>query len=341
MLAAADITSLNQKIYKIQKETGVQLAVVLVNEIPQGYTIKTFATQIGKKWHVGTKKRGLVYVAAIQQHLQRLAVAQNLHSKFTDSKSEEILSATKNAYRNEDYSGGLNILINKIHTTLVPASNKSEPTVAEPTPNPAPAKEAVVDDKQKKNDDGDALIGFLFVCGVVAIVLIYRYFKRRQQRLIAENYALMQQQQQYRNNGDYNQGDFNNTGYNTGGGGGYNSGSRSQGNRGSSGIGSFVTGAALGAAGGYGARYLQDKLNEHHNADNDTTPVRDTFSPEISSDNNSGNWGNWGSGDDSDDSGFSDRDDSSSSDSGSSGDSGFSDSADSGSSGDGGSTSNW
>lgn len=337
VLAPADAKALNQKIFIIQKETNVQLAVVLVKKIPAAYTIKSFAAGIGRKWHVGTKKRGLVYVAAIDEHSQRLSVAQNLTPVFTPEKSDAILSSMKTAYRNADYAGGLTILVNKIHTTLVPQAEVKP----EPKPVVADVPAAKADDKAvAKDDNSDILPGVIFFSLVVlAIVVIYYRSKLKQQKITAETMIKMQDIQ----NGGYNQGGYSGgdgAGVYRGGGGGYSSARRPvQGSHRSS-TGSFLTGAALGAAGGYGARYLQDKLNEQHQHEhnNDNVTMPDSFArTPISSDNNDGNWGNWGDGDHHSDSGFSDDDNDSSYDSGSSDDSGFSDSSDDTS----GSTSNW
>lgn len=336
VLTPAEIKALNQKIYIIQQETKVQLAVVLVNKIPAAYTIKSFATGIGRKWHVGTKKRGLVYVAAVDEHSQRLSVAQNLTTVFTPEKSDAILSSMKTAYRNADYAGGLTILVNKIHTTLVPQAEVKQQPKPVLTAVPAKAEDKAV----TKEDNSDILPGIIFFSVVILlVVIIYYRGKLKQQRIATEAMLKLQDMQ----NGGYKQGGYGSgvRGYS---GGGYSSAGRRpvQNGRRSS-TGSFLTGAALGAAGGYGARYLQDKLNEqhqnsnHHDDYNVATP--DSFaSTPIDSDNNESNWGNWGGGDQDNDGGFSDDDNDASYDSGSSSDdSGYSDSSDDSS----GSTSNW
>ncbi len=325
VLTAGDIKGLNQKIYIIQKQAGVQLAVVLVDKIPAAYTIKTFANKIGSKWHVGKNKKGLVYVAALQQHQQRIAVASNLDTVFTTAKCEAILADMKTAYRNNDYNGGLTILVNRVHNALIaPVA-----PVAGPQPQTAAAKPAI-GGTEKEDNSLPILVG-LTVLGLI-ILFIFRYFKNRSRRQMEAFYA-----QQYNQGPGGPGGGYGGGGY--GGGGGY----RGQRRRGS-GVGGFVAGAALGAAGGYAARYIQDKMNENDGAGVDT-PNNFAQTP-ITEDNNESNWGNWGSGD-TGDSGFADdSSDSSSSydsgsssyDSGSSSDSGFS--SDSGSS-DSGASSSW
>lgn len=339
VLTASDIKALNQKIFIIQKEAKVQLAIVLINKLPAGYTIKSYANGIGRKWHVGVNKKGLVYVAAIEEHAQRLAVAQNLRTTFTASKSDEILSAMKTAYRNNDYAGGLNILVNKVHVTLVPQAEVKQE--AKPVLADSPVNKAEKEKVTGKEESSDILPGVIFFSVLIlAIVIFYYRGKLRQARLTAETLQRMQEIQGV----NYNQGSYSGGGVRSYSG-GFGGARRQpvQGGRRSS-AGSFLTGAALGAAGGYGARYLQDKLNEKHDGNHDTEfTSHDSFANDaISEDNNESNWGNWGSGDQSSDSGFSDNSSSDSNDTSydnsSSGDSGFSDSSDDSSSG---STSNW
>ena len=83
VLTADQVKSLNQNIFEIEKSSGVQLAVVLVDKIPKGYEIEDYALLIGRKWHVGKNENGIVYVASISQHKQRLEIARGLDSVFT------------------------------------------------------------------------------------------------------------------------------------------------------------------------------------------------------------------------------------------------------------------
>ncbi|OOQ59030.1 TPM domain-containing protein [Mucilaginibacter pedocola] len=170
LLTADDIKALNEKLYVIQKQAGVQVAIVLVKKVPSEFTIERFATRIGRKWHVGTKKRGVVYVAAIDDHLQRLAIAENLQASLTDQKCEEILAEMKPSYRNEDYNGGLTILVNSIHTELIG-----------PIATPAPVAKPVVAQTAAARENEPNKIGFI-IMGFGVLLTIYgiiKYFVNR------------------------------------------------------------------------------------------------------------------------------------------------------------------
>ncbi|QKJ29284.1 TPM domain-containing protein [Mucilaginibacter mali] len=315
VLTKAQITDLNKSIFEIEKAKQVQLAIVLVNKVPAAYDIQDFAVLIGKKWHVGTNKKGIVYVAAIDQHKQRIEVARNLDDIFTSAKCTGIMDYMKESFRGKDYNGGLVILVDQISSALqvqAPATQKTPTAVTAAVS--APATPAKADDGNR-----DTIVGFLFVAVVVILILWYRSVRNRKQRAM---------QQFYNNSNANNQGYYNpgqaagNPGYGNPGYGqpGYQQPDHT--------VRNVVTGAVLGAAAGYAARTIQDNMNDHHQGQNQGNSNYN--SNNISSNDDSGNqpssWGNWGgdsgssSSDSSYDSGFSDdSSDSGSSDSSSSG----------------------
>jgi uncharacterized protein len=322
VLKPDEIKALNKQIHKIERLSSVQLAIVLVNKIPAEYQIEDYALLIGRKWHVGKSKNGLVYVAAISQHKQRLEVARLLRDKLSDEQCADILTAMKPLFRQQDYNGGLNVMVNKLTYALDPAALQS--AVAEQTPQPQKQKIAAA---PEKTDPAITLIATIMTWGVLlGIPLLIVYFmydsrRRRLQREAAISQMNLMNYGGYPTNGPINNG-YNNGGYNNGG---YNNG------RSNSGIGSNVGSFVAGAATGYAARTIQDHFSDRGQTNNSSNNQPSYGQPATggdyggsvsSSDNNSSDYGNWDSG---------------SSDSGSSSDS----SSDSGFDGDSGATSNW
>lgn len=115
---------LNDSIRSIEKKSSVQLAIVLVNKLPNGMSIEDYSLNLGRKWHVGNANNGLVYVASIDEHKQRLEVASALQGDVTDSKAEEVMDDTKQYYRQKDYYSGLKALVQNISVALDPALKK-------------------------------------------------------------------------------------------------------------------------------------------------------------------------------------------------------------------------
>lgn len=332
VLTKTQITDLNKSIFELEKSRQVQLAVVLVDKVPAAYDIQDFAVLIGKKWHVGKNKRGIVYVAAISQHKQRIEVARNLDSVFTSAKCQGIMDYMKESFRGKDYNGGLVILVDQISSALqgsAPATSQAAAAPAAATANTAKAAE-------NPNDNRDTIIGFLFVATVVILLLWYRAAKRRKQKAMEDFYR-----NSNANNPAYynpNQGGGNpaygNPGYGNPGYGGQPMYGQPGYQQPDHTVRNVVTGAVLGAAAGYAARTIQDNINDNrqrHNQDNNDYSSS-SLSSNDSSDNQPSSWGNWGG-----DSGSSSSDDSSY-------DSGFSDdssSSDSSSSDSSGATSDW
>jgi len=284
VLTTQQIKDLNQQISAVEKSTGVQLAVVLVKKIPAQYDIKDYTLLIGRKWHVGNQKTGLVYVAAINQRKQRLEVARNLDSIFNNAKSTDILSSMKEDYAAKNYYAGLQTLVSRLNTELAPLA------IQNTQPVPQAQKPVVANDS---NDTMNIIIGVIAVVGIfVLFIFLLGYSATRRRNAVVYNNGVYPNQP------------------------GYGVGYPQQGL--GSGVGSFATGAIVGAAAGYAIRSAQDHMSNN-------TVIHDHYTsssdPDYSSSDtsDSSSFGDWGSSDsssssDSYDSGFSDSD--SSSDSG-------------------------
>ncbi len=282
VLTADQAAVLNQGIFAIEKKSGIQLAIVLVDKVPAQYDMEEFALLIGRKWHVGKNEDGIVYVAAIQQHKQRFEIARRLDNTFSNEKSQSILAAIKPYFKQKDYNGGLQELISQVDSA-VGANVKNTDT----TQNAATAATAATT-AQSDNDGGGPFDFWIGLGAVVMMIVLIIYFTRRSRRRRMTNF----------NNGP---GGFNDgTMYNPGGG------------IGNSGVGGFVAGAALGAAAGYVASEIADSMNNNQGQQQDNIPADNSANTDNDNssqdDNNSSNWGNWGSDssdDSSSDSGFS------------------------------------
>lgn len=169
-LHKTDIDQLNKNIRALEDSFGVQLAVVLVPSVPEKYGIEDYAREIGRKWHVGHAKNGLVYVAAIDQHKQRLEVASHLEGIIPDIVAKGLLQKIGVFYRAQKYGDGLIGFVNDLQVRL--ASNKEE------------LRKIASGQKIKKagQDKGTIVFITLMICGAMFLVVIgYTYYKRRQE----------------------------------------------------------------------------------------------------------------------------------------------------------------
>ncbi|SDC83763.1 TPM domain-containing protein [Pedobacter soli] len=260
VLSKSEIKKLNDTINQIEKKSGVQLALVIVNTIPKEYDIEEYSLLIARRWKVGNKEDGLVYVAAVKQRKQRLEVARNLEPIFTTETSQDVLTKTKAHFRAKDYGKGLFALVSDISFKL-DSAGYGEP--------PAVQSLAAVDKQDNKavsntSDRVDItlfVLGFFVIVFVLVVLLIVRIFRSRPSS------------QTFANNGF---GGYNN-GYNGGFNNGYNGRRRS-------GLGSFFAGAAT----GYFANSLFNR-NRYHN--NHVVPQQTQEEERPGSGSNFGDWG--------------------------------------------------
>jgi uncharacterized protein len=255
VLTKAEVKALNVDIHRIERLSGVQMALVLVNTLPQEYEIEDFALLIARKWRIGKHKNGLVYVAALKQRKQRLEVAQNLVDKFTDEKSAEILNLAKPYFREQDYNGGLQAMVREISGELI----KPEPSLAvagsSVEQESSASAETTSDINQKEFKDYTTtdwlhtLYGSLIIGGI--IWLIVRLFRRRKYKSVPQQ---VYEDEDYLDEDVPVRGNYRGSRYSSGYG-------RPSG--GGSALGGFVAGAAT----GYAARAIQDHLEDDREKD--------------------------------------------------------------------------
>lgn len=176
VLSPQDAIKLNQNIEQLEKKTSIQLAIVLVGDLPADKPIEDFAREIGRKWHVGHAKNGLVYVAAINSHKQRLEVASELEGDITDITALQLTDAIKPFFRNKDYFGGLNNMVNDIQRITDPVA-KEQKRLAE-----------IAEEKNNERIDSILLTVFLSLVGLGATIagLWFLYFLPRKKRKAEE-----------------------------------------------------------------------------------------------------------------------------------------------------------
>jgi uncharacterized protein len=126
VLTPSEVKALNVQIHKLERLSSVQLAIVLVDKVPEEYDIEEFAYLIGRRWHVGANnKKGVIYVAAIQQRKQRLEVTKILRDKLSDERCMEVLDLIKPYFKQRDYNGGLQAMTDELSRSLISREQKA------------------------------------------------------------------------------------------------------------------------------------------------------------------------------------------------------------------------
>ena len=119
-LAPGEIQTLNDTIAAIEQRSSVQIAVILMEQLPHNMSIEDYALETGRKWHVGNANNGLVYVVALQDRKQRLEVARALQYQITDLDAMRLTAAMKPGLRSRDYFNALLVLLQGISDELNP-----------------------------------------------------------------------------------------------------------------------------------------------------------------------------------------------------------------------------
>lgn len=117
-------SKINERVYLLEQKYSVQLAIVLIGDLPANIQIEDYAREIGRKWHVGNARNGLVYVAVINQHKQRLEVAEKLEGIIPDITAEHLTDHIKPYFRDSDYAGGLLNMIGQIDNIVNPEAQE-------------------------------------------------------------------------------------------------------------------------------------------------------------------------------------------------------------------------
>jgi uncharacterized membrane protein YgcG len=117
-LQPGEIQKLNEKILHLEKETTVQLAILLINDLPGGMSLEDFARTVGNRWKVGNNHNGLVYVAALNERKHRLEVARNLEGEIPDIKAFTIIEGMKPYLAAKEYYNALELLISSLEIEL-------------------------------------------------------------------------------------------------------------------------------------------------------------------------------------------------------------------------------
>lgn len=164
-LTDQQIRVINDSIYSIEKRTSVQIAIVIIDSVPENISIEDYAMGIGRKWRVGNAANGLVYVAALQQRKQRLEVAAHLEGDIPDIVALDITNNIKPYFRNKDYFGGLLNMLKDINQRVDPVAKEQ-------------LKLAEAELAKKRDQSADTIFHvFIWIVGLIILyVIIYMIF---------------------------------------------------------------------------------------------------------------------------------------------------------------------
>jgi uncharacterized protein len=176
VVSAQDKQVINGALRLVEDSFGVQMAIVLVNELPENMSIEDYAREVGRKWHVGINKKGLVYVAAILQHKQRLEVSNHLEGAVPDITANHLLDELKPYFRAQKYGEGISQMV--VHLGHILNDNKAE-------------LQQSTTDKSKKGTSGWLYFGLWIGLTVpIYFLILYRIKRKRAEEAAREKERL-------------------------------------------------------------------------------------------------------------------------------------------------------
>ncbi|MBP9151328.1 MAG: TPM domain-containing protein [Flavobacteriales bacterium] len=108
-LSSSDVQSLEDKLVAYDRESSVQIAIVIMKTL-DGYPIDDYAFQLGEKWGIGRSgnNTGALILVSMEEHKMWIATGYGLEGTLTDAMSKRIVeNEMKPRFRNNDYAGGL------------------------------------------------------------------------------------------------------------------------------------------------------------------------------------------------------------------------------------------
>jgi uncharacterized protein len=139
MLAPDARQRIEQKLAAFEQRTGNQVAVLTIASL-QGDPIEDFSVRVAETWKLGQKGKdnGVIFLIARDEHQMRIEVGYGLEPELTDAESGRILdNLVRPAFRNGDFSGGIEQGVDAILAGLGGAEVPAAPAVPEPAGVPA------------------------------------------------------------------------------------------------------------------------------------------------------------------------------------------------------------
>ena len=104
------LSQLNQRLAAFEKQTSNQIVAVVLQKLPDGYSIDQYAQQLYSAWHIGQKKtsNGVLILISVQEHKGWIQTGYGLEGAMPDALCSRIVRETMApAFRAGNYGAGL------------------------------------------------------------------------------------------------------------------------------------------------------------------------------------------------------------------------------------------
>lgn len=173
LLAPSQQNILNNKIIKLESETGSQIAVLIINST-EGEAILDYSVRVMEKWQLGRKDvdDGVLLVVALKDRTMHLEVGDGLGGAIPDVHAKYLIDTyLVPSFRAENYSEGFNNIVDQL---IVSINADDLPTLDEVSFIPIELQGAVLTPK--------VIIIVAFVFFIFAWLLVYLFAKKKSAR---------------------------------------------------------------------------------------------------------------------------------------------------------------
>ncbi len=136
MLSQNDAAQLESKLDNFNKTTGNAIVVATMNNLG-GDTVENYAVELFKEWGIGQKGKdnGVLILVSKDDREMRIEVGYGLEGVLTDAQSFWLIRDVMTpAFKNGDYAGGLNGVVDKIIGAV--SGGQAVPSESPPPPSP-------------------------------------------------------------------------------------------------------------------------------------------------------------------------------------------------------------
>ncbi|MCF8464980.1 MAG: TPM domain-containing protein [Flavobacteriales bacterium] len=142
-LSASDVQDLENKLVAYDRESSVQIAIVIMKTL-DGYPIDEYTFELGEKWGIGQSgtNNGALILVSMEERKMWIATGYGLEATLTDAMSKRIIeNEMKPRFRNNDYAGGLAAASDAI---ILVTRGEYQGNSGDGRPDPAPIAGGVV-----------------------------------------------------------------------------------------------------------------------------------------------------------------------------------------------------
>lgn len=183
ILSADDEDQLNDKLLKIEQQSGHQVAVATIRSL-QGIDIADYGLMLGRRWAIGRKgvDDGVMILVAPKDRKMRIEVGVGLEDTIPNGFAESVIEdAMKPKFRAGDMAGGINDAVDMVAEKFDVATTATDERLTHGYQEPAyiasanSAPDNSVQDRERPWPEkiGIAIVWFVFSLAVMLVVWLF------------------------------------------------------------------------------------------------------------------------------------------------------------------------